>query len=225
MESFDLVALNKKLGWWQVKLGPEHVELISETATPLIIPRSEIVGRFELVDLWGGQAVLVVKRDEKPKKVQFKLTGEQREAIDRWIGPRTVDHLQQVLRRRYAFGLVIGLVLIFVSLPFPGDPAAGIEATPASPLTATLGAVLILMWLAARYRPTPRLFLVDSAWFVLLMISLLIDILTGRASVLWFAWFLLVFPFVRSGMREYRRYKHLLDRPARPEHDLRTGPW
>ncbi|MCP5119286.1 MAG: hypothetical protein GY953_51450, partial [bacterium] len=104
----------------------------------------------------------------------------------------------------------IGIFLILASVPMAGDPAAGLEAVPASPITAVLGLGLITMWLIARFRPTPRLLLADSAWFSLLLVSTVADVITGQFSVYWLVVCPVLVLFIRSGLREYRRFRHLL---------------
>lgn len=180
---FELQALNRRLGAWRVEFdeAAAHLEAV-EGGTRVSVGRGDTAGRLELHDLPGGQGVLVLPKEGERKKLQFKLTREQREAIDRWLGPRTHAHLRVVLRRRYAWGIPAGLILVLASLPMPADPAAGLEAVPASPLTAFLGLGLVGMWLVARLRPTPRLLLVDCVWFLLLLGSLVADVVAGRAS-------------------------------------------
>lgn len=208
--SIELQALNRKQEVWRLDLGADaaHLEAV-EGGQRLSVDQANTAGRFELHDLWGGQGVLEVRKEGNRKKIQFKLTPEQREVIDQWIGPRTHAHLDVVLRRRYAWAILLGLLLVLVSLPMPADPEAGLEAVPGSPLTAILGVGLAGMWLAARFRPTPKLLLLDGVWFALLLASLVADVVAGRSSPWWLLWGLVLVVFVRSGLRLYRRFEHL----------------
>ncbi len=211
MAALQLTALNSDLGTWNVLLGEDNVSLTPlEDGEPLVIPRSETPGRFDLVRLWGDQAVLVVPRQKKLKKLQFRLEADQTKTIDQWLGPPTLVHLRQLLRKRYALGVPIGLFLILASLPMAADPAAGLDAVPASPITAVLGLGLMMMWLIVRFRPTPRLLLADSIWFCLLLVSTIADVVMGRSSALWLAFCLFLLLLIRSGLREYNRFRHLL---------------
>ncbi len=211
MTTLDLIALNKKLGTWAVELAEDSASLTpSDGGAPLIIPRSETAGRFDLFKIWGDQGVLLVPRQGRLKKLQFQLDAEQTKAIDLWLGSPAAVHLRQLLRKRYALGVPIGLLLMLVSLPMAGDPAAGLDPVPASPITAVLGLGLIGMWLIARFWPTPRLLLTDSFWYGLLLISTVADIVMGRSSVLWLAFCLFLLFFIRTGLREYHRFKHLI---------------
>ncbi len=211
MATLELKALNEKLGSWTVALSEESATLTSaENSSPLIIPRFNTAGQFDLVRLWGDQAVLVVPRQGKLKKLQFRLDADQTKTIDQWLGPLTVVHLRKLLLKRYSLGVPIGLFLILASLPMAADSSAGLDAVPASPITAVLGLGLMAMWLIARLRPAPRLLLADSIWFCLLLVSTVADVLMGRSSAFWLAFCLLLLLFIRSGIREYNRFRHLL---------------
>ncbi|MCP3957383.1 MAG: hypothetical protein GY719_05985 [bacterium] len=210
MTTFELTSLKKSQGTWHLTLEDDSASLTpSEGGTPLVIPRSETLGRLELVRIWGGQGALMVPREGKLKKLELKLEPGQTEAVDEWLGPPTTDHLRLFLRKRYAFGVPIGLFLVLASLPMAGDPAAGLEAVPASPITAVLGVGLVVMWALARYRPTPRLLLADTVWFSLLLVSTVVDILTGRSSVWWLVLCVVLVVIIHRGIREYGRFKYL----------------
>jgi len=209
--TFELTTLDKKQGTWKLTLEQDSALLeSSQSDPPLTISRAETPGRFDLMNLWGDQGVLIVPRQGKLKKLKFRLDAAQFEAVDQWLGPRSVGHLRQVLRKRYAFGVVFGLLLLFVSLPLPGDPAAGLEAQPGDPVTAVLGFGLLAMWLVARFWPTPRLLLFDAIWFSVLLLSIVADVVTGKASLWGLLWGVLIIQLVFSGLREYRRHRHLL---------------
>lgn len=212
--SLELQALNKRQGTWRVGLDADaaHLEAL-ESGQRISVDRVNTAGRLELHDLWRGQGVLVVPKEGDRKKLQFRLTPEQREVVDQWIGPRTHAHLDVVLRRRYAWGIPLGVLLVLISLPMPADPGAGLEAVPGSPLTAILGLALVGMWLVARFRPTPKLLLFDGVWFVLLLASLVADVVAGRSSPWWLLWGLVLVVFLRGGLRLHQRFRHLSVRP------------
>lgn len=206
----ELQSLSRRQGTWRIDLGDDAAQLEAvEGGQRITIERGDTAGRLELLDLWGGQAALVLPKGEGRKKLQFRLTPEQREAVDRWIGPRTREHLVVVLRRRYAWAIPFGLLLMLMSLPLPADPEAGLEAVPASPVTAILGAALIVMWAIARWRPTPKLLLADTAWFFLLLLSLVADVVAGRSSPWWLLFALFLVVLLRGGLSTYRQFEHL----------------
>lgn len=130
------------------------------------VPHQEAATRLEVVSGFGNKGTLLVR--PQGKKLMFKLTPEQRERIERWIGPPTADELRVKLRRRFAFTAPVAVLFILCSLPVPGDPSLGIEPMPFSPFSFALGATLLLLWTHARLRPRTYLFLLDSAWFALL---------------------------------------------------------
>ncbi len=72
-----------------------------------------------------------------------------------------------------------------------------------------LGVGLVVMWALARYRPTPRLLLADTVWFSLLLVSTVVDILTGRSSVWWLVLCVVLVVIIHRGIREYGRFKYL----------------
>lgn len=206
-----------KHGSWRVELRDDAVELVSDDGRwRRVVPRNELAGRFDLVDLWGGVTVLNLPVEGVQPRLQFRLTPEQRVLIEEWKGPRTLRDLQAMLLRRYAFAVPIGIVFLLLALPMEGDPATGLEPRPVDPITAVLGAGLLLMSGLSRWRPDPRLLWLDSAWFCLLLLSLFRDILTGESSIWWLLWGVILVPLIHSGPREYRRYRHLVDPPSPP---------
>lgn len=82
---------------------------------------------------------------------------------------------------------------------------AGIEAIPASPLNAALGAVLIASALLARRRPRPWLFLLDSAWCAILAASLGFAVAQG-ASPFWLVAAALQLSLAWSGIALFREF-------------------
>ena len=78
----------------------------------------------------------------------------------------------------------IGILIAISSLPVPGSAQAGIEPISFNPAFAALGVLLIAGAILARRRPHPALFLIDSAWFLVVAGTLVWRVAHG-ASPLW----------------------------------------
>ncbi|MEM8997062.1 MAG: hypothetical protein AAGF23_19925, partial [Acidobacteriota bacterium] len=154
-----------------------------------------------------GGAALLVRRGKK--RLAWKLEDDQVATVEAWIGPPRQAHLAFALKQRYGLGLPIGLFLILTSLPFPGDPAAGIDPVPFNLVSAILGGGLIVLWAFSRWRPHPALFILDAAWFTLLALDTVYDIATGTSSMWWVIFAAVVMVFAQSGLGLYKRYRHL----------------
>ena len=171
------------------------------------IPREEAARKLEILPTWGRNAALVVRPNGK--KLHFKLTADQRERLEGWLGSPTEEELRAHLKRRYAFTAPIGVLFMLTSLPVAGNPAAGIEPLPFSPVSFGLGLGLVLLWLHARLYPEPYLFALDSAWFGLLALSVLVDVLRGGSSAWWLLWVAIFAPLIPAGLKQYRRFRSL----------------
>lgn len=194
------------------------------------VPHQEAATKLEVVSGGGNKGTLLVRPGGK--KLLFTLTPEQRERIERWIGPPTADELRVKLRRRFAFTAPIAALFLFTSLPLPGDPSQGIEPVPFSPFSFVLGATLLVLWTHARLRPRAYLFLLDSAWLALLASDVVFDVLRGGFSPLWLLLAGLLISLVPYGLKQYRRFTQdtadapegVRVTPPEPPCDTRTAP-
>lgn len=218
MEELSLTPLSKSSDPWLVQMQPESIAFVPPPGQgeTIHIAHADRVQQLEVIGLLGKQSVLVVYTEERKKKYQFKLTPEENERIDAWLGPPTEQQLSIALKRRYAFALPIAVVFIITALPMPADPEQGLDAEPGNPFSVALGAGLMILWLVARLRPHPYLFLLDSAWFVLLALKLAADVLQGGASPIWLLWIGLIIPIVLSGWNNFKRFSsyRAVERPV-----------
>jgi hypothetical protein len=160
---------------WKLTLYPAHLTLepASYDTPPFLILRDEVMKSATLIE--GMRALALTK----PFKVTFKLPKEAAQTLADWIGkPVLAAHY---LRRRYGWVLPVAAIWVFGSLPFSGDPAAGVEAVEFDPIGLGLGVVLIAAWACAKWRPHPALFLVDSIWFLVMAAHLAMGVVEGRS--------------------------------------------
>jgi hypothetical protein len=189
---------------WTLQLGDELV-LLPPQGEPLRVTRADLPRAVELLPTWGQELALVV-RPQGRKKVSFRVLPEQRTVLEAWLGPPTAEHLRHVLRRRYAFTIPLALIFILASLPLPAEPGRGIPAHSFDWVGAILGFGLLGLWLLARLRPTPVLFLVDGCWFALAMLSNVWAVYRGVSSPWWLVFAALLGWLAISGFKQYRQH-------------------
>jgi hypothetical protein len=207
LEELTLQSIEVPPRPWHLQLRSDGLQLRPAEGDPIDLSRPEVESVTEIVPLWGGQSVLVV-RARKRKKVQLKLTPDQRMAVEAWLGPPTINQLRAVLRRRYAFGLPIAILFLLLSIPLPADPAIGAAAHPFDPIWATLGVGLLLLWVASRLRPSPVLLLLDAAWFLVMALLHVRDLLAGTASAFVLLLVALGVYLAITGVKQFKRYRN-----------------
>ena len=201
-----LTAFDAKVGDATLYLEPDEARLALDSGETLVISRVEQPEQLQANRVFGGPALLVKKGK---KRLAFRLEDSQLASVEAWIGPPNQAHLAFSLRQRYGLGLPIGLFLLLTSLPFAGDPAAGIEPVPFNLVSAILGGGLIVLWAFSRWRPHPRLFILDAAWFALLALDTVYDVAVGKSAYWWLIFAALVMVFAQSGLGLYRKFRHL----------------
>jgi len=167
---------------WKLTLYPAHftLEPASYDTPPFLVLREEVMKSAGFIE--GMRALALTK----PFKVTFKLPKEAAKTFADWIGkPVLAAHY---LRRRYGWVLPVAVIWILGSLPFSGDPAAGVKAAAFDPIAFVLGVALVAAWACAKWRPHPALFLVDSIWFIVMAAHLGWDVVQGRSK----GWLVLV---------------------------------
>ncbi len=203
-EVIEVTIRSGRKGTWRLLLGLDSLRLEpAEGGEGIEIARSELPERIEVQEMPVGPPLLVIR---KPKRVAFSFDPEGARRFRVWLGPPTKRDLKAALKRRMAWGLPIGLLFVFTSLPWKGDPAAGIEAIPFDPVSAILGGSLVLMGLLMRVWPNPLLFLTDSIWFLALAGKILWDIAKG-GSWLWMIVVVLILTAVQDGFRQFLRFR------------------
>ena len=167
---------------WKLTLYPAHLTLepASYDTPPFLVLREEMMKSASFIE--GMRALALTK----PFKVTFKLPKEAAQTLADWIGkPVLAAHY---LRRRYGWVLPVAVIWALGSMPYAGDPAAGVEAVPFDPIALVLGLALVAAWACAKWRPHPALFLVDSIWFLVMAAHLGMEVAQGRSK----GWLVLV---------------------------------
>jgi hypothetical protein len=212
VEELTVRSLETPARDWRVQLGADAV-LVAPDGETLRFTRADLDRVAELIPLWAHQAALTLRPPGR-KKLQLKLTPDQRRSLETWLGPPSAEQLRVVLRRRYAFSVPLGILLLLTSAPLPGDPEQGIPPIPFDWLSAALGAGLLVIWSMGRLRPSPFLFVADSLWFGLLTASTLWNIYRDASSPWWLLLAGLCAWLSFSGVKQFKRYRHLAGRRA-----------
>jgi hypothetical protein len=206
MDAFEIKPLKSKAGSWVLALGAEELRLAAASDdTVILMSRQAAEQQLEVVPLWAGQAAITLRRPGQ-SKLEFRLNADQRSKLNAWLGPPTPARLRAIFKRRYAFGLVLAVLLIFTSLPLDGDPSAGIPPVPFNGISFVLGVGLAFFWVISKVRPTRILFAADSVWFLLLAASAFLDMASGRSSLLWLLWVPLPLWLSWAGFSQFRSF-------------------
>ena len=140
------------------------------------------------------------------KKLVFRLSNDQVEAITRWHGPLTLIDLAQLQKERYKWLLPIAAVLIIVSLHVLTDNESVEHITISGFLNLCLGVFLLIIYILSIVSLTRIVFLLDSVWFMTAGIVAAIDVLVaGRYISLVLVPLLVLGAW--SGMYEFRRFR------------------
>ena len=208
MEAFPVQAVMGAKGEWSLKLDADVLRIDSADGTDhIVVPRSE---RHEKVEVRSSHFMPQLIIIHEPKKKGFKLDGTQLEAVTRWLGPATKENLRVVLRRRFKFCLAIGVILLVLSVPLPGDPATGLEAVPFDIFGAVLGLALVALAFVSRYWISRNIFLLDGFWFVLAAGNVVYGVYNGN-SRWWLIGSAFLIYFAVEGFKEYTRFKDVRD--------------
>jgi hypothetical protein len=209
MEAFPVQAVMGAKGQWSLQLDADALRIDSTDGTgQIVVPRSE---RHEKVEVRSSRFMPSLIVIHEPKKKGFKLDGTQLEAVTRWLGPATKENLRVVLRRRFKFCLAIGVILIALSVPLPGDPATGLKAVPFDIFGAVLGLALVALAFVSRYWISRNIFLLDGLWFMLVAGNVAYGVYKGD-SPWWLIGSAFLIYFAVDGFKEYTRFKDVRDR-------------
>ena len=190
---------------WRLTLAPDSLRLDGPEGAHFDIMRGNAPDQLELVKATAGAVILTVKT---PKRLVFRLDAAQRAAMEQWLGPATQRDLQAALKKRFSFGLALGVLFIISSLPVSGDPDRGVGDVPFDVLFFTLGLVLIALRVVMKLWPHPILFVVDSLWFLALGAKVVYDVAYGSH---WLWLFVPLFCVISaySGFGQYARFKNV----------------
>jgi hypothetical protein len=196
--ALEATEVTPKKPRWRIELAPEGLRGEREDGASFEIPRSEILRRAKVFDSPLARRVLVVR---KPKFI-LQLEPSSYHELEAWLGK---DLLRMELRKRHAWVVPIGIILILGSLPLPADPAAGIEGAPLQLLGLALGAILIVQGILSRLRPDRIYLLLDSGWFTVLAADTVLDVAFG-ASPYWTPVIALQALLAAVSFRAWRRF-------------------
>ena len=139
--TFDVIQQTGKKEKWQLSLYADRLILhYPETDTLVEVLRSGAVGKMKTFKLFFFLPILIVK---DVKKLSFRLTSDEYDIINEWIGKPLL--LKMTLKQRLGWCLPIGIIYMLTSLPLSGDPSVGLEAIPFDPVGMGLGVMLIAL--------------------------------------------------------------------------------
>jgi hypothetical protein len=182
--TFMLSEEGKKTHEWKGSVYKDKLTLFChQTQTVHEIMQNQAADRIKTAKLLFFPPVMLIRTAKE--KINFRLTTELFHAINHWIGKDVL--LKSALKQRLGFCIPIGILYLLSSLPLPGDPEANLDALPFDPINAALGITLIILSIIMKIKPHPALFLVDSAWFMLLMAVTAYQIFLGASPFWWIA--------------------------------------
>lgn len=207
VHSFEVkVQSGRRKGPWKVTLEPDVLTLSAcESTEQHQISKAQAWEKVEFFGAFLKNKFLSVKI---PKAQLFEITPEQETLIKEWLGPPTIKDMKLALKKRLKWSLPLGIMFIFISLPMSARPEAGLEAIPLDLFGIILGVVLVGLSIVMRFWPRRELFLVNSAWFLVGIVKITYDIITG-ANWLWSIFLLLLLISVIDGFKQYRRFEQL----------------
>ena len=199
---------------WRLSVYADRLRLSPPgDGPPQDVPSAELSEKVTVQDFLFIRRCVVVKLGKK-KRI-FQLEPEDFATFTQWLGPPTAADLKRALKKRLAWVLPIGCLIVLASVPMGGDRAAGIEPLPFDPVGFVLGGSLLLMGILSKWMPHPVFFLFDSFWFLALASNLSYQIFTGR-SWLWIILVLFQLLLVLGGIGEYRRFSRSGGRNVSP---------
>jgi hypothetical protein len=196
---FEVTEVSSTKKQWQLAVHAGHLALSdSPTSQPYILLREGFPKGFNFLERLRVLSVV------KPFKATLKLSPEAAAAVTLWFGASFLA--MAYLKRRYSFVLPWAILWMIISLPLPGNDAAGIAPQPFQPGEFLLGATLVGAWALAKWRPHPALFLVDFLWFGSLTVQLTWSIFAGR-NPLWFVMVALLGGMAITGLQHFLRFR------------------
>ena len=198
LEGVEATGARKR---WTLTLYPDGLRGEREDgAARLHVLRAEAPRVLQFADNVLLRAAVVFR---KPARTTLKLDRAGFEELQRWLGHDTL--LRLALSQRLPWALPIGALFLLGSLPLAPDPGSGVTGHAADPVSAVLGAALIVQALLSRRWPHPVFFLLDSLWFAVLATQTIYGILAGQ-SLFWLLIVALQVQLVFSGIQQWRRF-------------------
>jgi hypothetical protein len=202
--SFDVVAQGGgRKGTWKVILSPESLTVTAADGSESFeILRDDAEEKIEIRGASLSEPFLVI---HVPKQIMFKMQKTHSETVKQWMGPPTLKGLKIALKRRLKWSIPLAILFIVTSIPWSGNPEAGIETIPFDPVSLFLGVVLLGIVLLSKIRPKRNLFLVDASWFFILAVLVTVKVIRGD-SLLWLIALVLLLFGAFGGISEYKRF-------------------
>jgi hypothetical protein len=201
-ETLEATESGRRPRQWTLLMFPDGFRgERQDDAASFHVLRTKLADLVQVVDGLLVKRTLVVKR---PKRTTLQLEPRGFRRLSRWIGEPTL--LRLALKQRLSWTIPIGILFVLGSMPLPGDPEAGLEAVPFNPVSAVLGAALIVQGLASRRLPRPVFFLLDAFWFLGLAADTVYRVWQGQ-SPYWLVLVVLQIGLAVSGLRLWRRFQ------------------
>ncbi len=179
---------------WTLRASDEGLELEGDDGR-IVVPVAQMPERVVLADL--RKPFLSVKSPGRGREAFF-IDDADVPRLLAGIGPDA--SLRWLLKQGMRYFVPIGLFFL-ITAALPMTTGGGLDW-----LSLFLGAGLVVIALAARYRPQAWLFVLDALWLVVLSIDGLVGIILGANS----PWWILLLVFLLFGARnDWRRYQRL----------------
>jgi hypothetical protein len=216
-ESLRVHEAGKPQLGWTLHLYPNGLRATPDAGgADVHLLRDEAAKAWRLGEApWGG-AFIVMK---KPARVSWQATDEVFDRAARWLG--YAPALKMALANRLSWTVPIGLLFVLTSFPLEGNPGKGVAPIPFNPVSALLGAFLLVQGIVSRFVPHRVFFALDTIWVVALIAQNLAGIAAG-ASPFWLVLVVFQVFLALSGWRLFRRYDP--SRPAWREADPASPP-
>lgn len=189
---------------WTLRASESGLELERDGERYVILPE-ELGKRATLADGALVRGVLSVRLEGRGGRDAFHLEDASVTALLRGLGPHLA--VRWLLGQHVRFFLAIAILFLLTSIPVPGDPASGAEPIPLDWMGIVLGLGLVVIAIAARYRPQAWLFVLDAGWLFVLAATGVADVVRGAASPWWLLLYAALASSAWTAVRLYRRLR------------------
>jgi hypothetical protein len=131
-----------------------------------------------------------------PKKTTIPIDADARRVLRRWLHPDEGRMLARVIGRQRIWLLMIGVVWLWAGLP---SSRHGLQL-----LELVAGGLALATALVGLVRPARLVFLGEGAWVCLWMVTLVRQLLDGRAVGLNVFFLILALPWMGSAVAQFR---------------------
>lgn len=183
---------------WRIAFARQQAWLfVPDEQSAFVFTHAELAENATIL-LWGGfVAVTLTGLLSDGRAIAFKLEGDAKELLRRWIHEAHALHVASALRRRLRAALPIGIFATAVALPILGDKL--------DPFQAAFGIGLVALSILGPRHPRPIMLALDGIVWWLLAASHVVAAVNG--SKLSIALALLTIFFGRQSLRAYAFYR------------------